>query len=161
MSDRWSDLCLWPARAEVSPLREEPPATVPSQRCKCHPADAYLGCTRCPSCGHWSFDEMAGACERRTCGHAVARSTDPGTSWEAARSITPEKLRESQQVVLMALRGLGPMTDERLCWHLAEYLSPSGARSRRSELVAMGLVRDSGRKDVLRSGRRAIVWEAV
>ena len=115
MSDRWSDLMLWPAKAEVSPLREE----------------------------------------------AVARSTDPGTSWEAARSITPEKLRESQYKVLRVLQIYGPMNDERLTEMVVGLMSQSGARTRRSELVSMGLVRDSGRKDVLRSGRRAIVWEAV
>lgn len=92
---------------------------------------------------------------------AVARSTDPGTSWEAARSITPEKLRESQRIVLDFFRAWGPSTDEYLCYRLEDEMSPSGARTRRSELVAMGLVRDSGRKDVLRSGRKAIVWESV
>ena len=98
-------------------------------------------------------------------GRTVARSTDPGTSWEAARSIDPDKISEFQSYILTHLRHLGPMTDEEL-WDIEDAIhhgkvSPSGLRSRRSELVSMGLVRDSGRKDTLRSGRRAIVWEAV
>lgn len=146
MTDRWSDLSLWPAKAEVSPLREEP-MTTDTNWCTTHGKPL----TECWNNAH--AEE-----------HAVARSTDPGTSWEAARSITPEKLRESQRAVLGALKLAGPSTDERIyrCLHESEYdITPSGARTRRSELVAMGLVRDSGRKDVLRSGRRAIVWEAV
>jgi hypothetical protein len=35
------------------------------------------------------------------------------------------------------------------------------ARVRRIELVAAGLVRDSGRKRATSSGRMAVVWEAV
>lgn len=127
-----SDLHLWPVKPEVSPLREED-ADMPGQFPESWPESSL---------------------------NAVARSTDPGTSWEAARSITPEKLSLDQQAVLDVLRRRGPMTDERIRRHVIG-ISDSGCRTRRSELVAAGLVRDSGRKDTLRSGRRAIVWEAV
>lgn len=92
---------------------------------------------------------------------AVARSTDPPTSWAAAKSLGD--LRESQSAVLAFLREHGPMTDEQL---VARYdreprQSPSGLRTRRKELVEdFDLVVDTGRKEKLLSGRQAIVWEA-
>lgn len=93
--------------------------------------------------------------------HAVARRTDPWSSHEAAASVT--KVRESQKAVLEALTILGPMTDEELAHQYGgtPQQSPSGLRTRRSELVELGKVRDSGQRRVLRSGRRAIVWEAL
>ena len=92
---------------------------------------------------------------------AVARRTDVWSSHEAASSI--KRIRESQQAVLEALTILGPMTDEELVSRYGgrPQQSPSGLRTRRSELVELGVVRDSGQRRVLRSGRRAIVWEAV
>ena len=39
--------------------------------------------------------------------------------------------------------------------------SVSGLRTRRSELVKRGLVKDSGKKRKLESGRMAVVWEVV
>ena len=91
---------------------------------------------------------------------AVARRTDVWSSHEAAASVT--RIRESQKAVLYFLAGRSPMTDEEL---VANYnglqQSPSGLRTRRSELVELGKVRDSGQRRVLRSGRRAIVWEAL
>lgn len=94
----------------------------------------------------------------------VARSTDPQTSWEAARSV---RVRESQELVLHVLMVWGPMTDEQLVERLTNRsirdgrMSPSGARTRRSELVDLGLVVDTGQRTVLASGRRAIVWRAA
>lgn len=90
--------------------------------------------------------------------HAVARRDDPGTSWDAARSLDPTVLRQSQRVVLRVLRDHGPMTDEDLVSRTTGVLSPSGARTRRSELVAKGLVFDTGARVTLSSGRRGIVW---
>jgi hypothetical protein len=92
--------------------------------------------------------------------HAVARRTDPHTSWAAAKSLDPTALRESQSYILGLLQDHGPMTDEELVAITDGKVSPSGTRTRRSELVAKGLVYDTGKRVVLRSGRHAIVWAA-
>jgi hypothetical protein len=96
--------------------------------------------------------------------HAVARTGDPSTSWDAARSV--DRIRESQSIVLSVLRTFGPATDSDVYRILTagDYgrpWTPSGARSRRSELVAMGLVMDSGRRERLPTGRMSIVWAAT
>lgn len=96
-----------------------------------------------------------------------ARNTDPHTSHEAAESV--QRQRESQEAVRRLLGYIGPSTDEDLRlayeeWQAKAKLpkqSPSGLRTRRSELVAMGIVRDSGARQRLDSGRQAIVWEVV
>lgn len=98
---------------------------------------------------------------------ARARRSDPETSHAAARSITSDAIRTSQMAVYALLRRLGPMNDQELVVRYYQqtggvpYQSPSGIRTRRSELVAAGLVRDSGDRATLDSGRQAIVWVAV
>lgn len=104
-------------------------------------------------------------CKRRTTFHAgepraVARATDPDTSWSAAQSIRAERIRASQAAILAILRTHGPLTDEGI-WPHVDGQSLSGARTRRSELVAQGLVEDSGRRALTAAGRRSIVWRAV
>jgi len=86
---------------------------------------------------------------------AKARRTDPGTSHAAAKSVT--RIRESQAKVLRVLQEHGPLTDAGIYSHLCG-LSPSGARTRRSELVARGKVVDTGERERLASGRNAILW---
>ena len=92
-----------------------------------------------------------------------ARRTDPATSHAAAHSVA--HLRHNQRVILTLLQLDGPMTDEELLYlwndRIAERISPSGLRTRRCELVDMGMVRDSGDRRPLESGRMAIVWEAA
>lgn len=92
---------------------------------------------------------------------AVARRTDPETSQQAAESIDAKRLRESQEEVLATFHRLGPMTDQEL---VARYTglaqSTSGLRTRRHELVEKGLLRDSGLRRKLESGRLAVVWMA-
>jgi hypothetical protein len=99
---------------------------------------------------------------------ALARSGDPETSHEAAASLSAAALRLSQEDVLFALRQLGgSATDTELLERYAElasreavrWQSPSGLRTRRHELVVLGLVVDSGERRRLASGRRAVVWE--
>ena len=93
---------------------------------------------------------------------AVARRNDPATSWEAAKSITELKLRASQHLILELLRTHGPMTDELIREHVQPWkMSDSGCRTRRKELVDLGLVEDSGARKLTRSGRKTIVWRAV
>lgn len=98
---------------------------------------------------------------------AHARRTDPQTSHDAATSLGD--LRESQRSVLYVLRKFGPSTDERLVENYqagaalgrVPRQSESGIRTRRKELTEAGLVRDSGDRAILRSGRSAIIWESV
>jgi hypothetical protein len=92
----------------------------------------------------------------------VARAGDPETSWQAARSVDEFKMRElhARQIELLSLR---PGTHEGL---MSRYerrwdgpISASGFRTRMSELRDAGMVRDSGLRALIASGRRAIVWE--
>lgn len=87
------------------------------------------------------------------------RLTDPETSRLAANSLTQEKLRESQLDIIWVLENHGPLTDEEIFARLPRIQSQSGARTRRKELVDLGLVRDSGDRDRTASGRQTIVWE--
>lgn len=90
---------------------------------------------------------------------AVARRTDPGTSWEAARSVTG--IRESQAEVLALFREHGPMTDEEARARYRGKQSLSGFRTRRAELVDRGLIRDTNERRGMTTGRRAVVWAAA
>ena len=104
-----------------------------------------------------------------------ARRTDPQTSHDAAASV--ENLSQKQEAVLKVIRtfpiglvDVGLVNAYTMLQKMPAgangvgYLpeqSESGLRSRRSELVDRGLVRDSGKRMKLPSGRKAIVWEAV
>ncbi len=94
------------------------------------------------------------------------RSGDPGTSYAAAKSIDPDRLRRQQKVILNLLR----LSEDGLThYEMAQRwrdgamgpFSESGLRSRTCELVGAGLVKDSGRKRKLPSNRQAIVWVAA
>jgi hypothetical protein len=72
----------------------------------------------------------------------MARTTDPQTSKDAAVSVT--NMRASQARVLAMFKLYGDLTDEQLLTYLhdaeraagfTKVMSPSGARSRRSELA--------------------------
>lgn len=94
----------------------------------------------------------------------VVRRRDPGTSWEAAYSISSEKRQELFRVIYRALLRFGPQTDDELRKHfiLAKIAhSPSGLRTRRAELVKAGWLRDSGNKRDSMSGHPSTVWEAL
>lgn len=96
---------------------------------------------------------------------ARARRRDPVTSHAAAASVAG--ITEKQRAVLRVLAWAGPLTDEEL---VEEYerprveplpeQSPSGIRSRRSELVKLGHVEAVGQGRT-GAGRRALRWAAT
>lgn len=91
-----------------------------------------------------------------------ARSTDPQTSHDAARSVSNLKIVQDKICELLTT----PKTDSALI-HDYERLedapraSQSGLRTRRAELVDAGRVRATGDYETLPSGRRATLWVAV
>lgn len=88
---------------------------------------------------------------------AHARTADPRTSQDAAASV--RRVAETHKLILEAFRLTGPMHDQMLVGTLRNYpLTESGVRSRRAELVAMGLLKDSGETVRLPTGRLSIVW---
>ena len=86
-----------------------------------------------------------------------ARRSDPETSLAAARSVVPG-IRQARAEVLALFRELGPMTDEEARQSYGGNQTDSGLRTRRVELVRMGLIEDSGRRWPSRTGRQMIVW---
>ena len=91
-----------------------------------------------------------------------ARATDPDTSHAAAASVN--RVSETHQAIYTLILHHGPITDEALLPLLHKtfsLVSPSGARSRRAELVKMGRVRNTGNTAILESGRQATLWAAV
>lgn len=89
---------------------------------------------------------------------ARSRATDPTTSYKAAGSVNVADGRAK----VMALLSEGPATDATLLARARArgvLISDSGLRTRRAELTAQGLVRDSGRVEKSPSGRASIVWE--
>src|SRR5262245_47539039 len=113
------------------------------------------------------FDNGDGNNFERADDEAHARNTDPWTSHAAAHLISPQDLRESQRAVFDCFTVNGPMHHQRLVetyaydrvvtgWPLQ---SESGLRTRTHELVAVGLLRNSGNVVTLPSKRKSIVWE--
>jgi hypothetical protein len=86
-----------------------------------------------------------------------SRCLDPETSRQGPESL---RMTENRSSVLKTL-SLRPLTDIELVQAMSSRMSASGARTRRSELVRMGLVKDSGRRKSGPTGRSHIVWEVV
>lgn len=95
------------------------------------------------------------------------RGDDPDTSRLAAQSISKTNLTASRQAILGLFQKHGSMFDENLAAYYsalasdgsAPYLSPSGLRSRRSELCEAGYLEDSGNRGKTHSGRATIIWQ--
>jgi hypothetical protein len=98
---------------------------------------------------------------------ARARRTDPQTSHDAARTVI--KINDTHRQITALLRTFRDgLTDEQIAdeWernvlrlpHDWAPVSPSGLRSRRSELVRAGKVVDSGEKGRTVAGRACTIW---
>src|SRR5574337_68439 len=94
---------------------------------------------------------------------AYARRSDPRTSHEAAAGFSEDKLTEIQRDVLDYFRRFKSGSDEDLYEYLVrskKYLATqSTLRTRRSELVRKGLLRDSGKRLKNAGGHSMIMWE--
>lgn len=88
----------------------------------------------------------------------LARTSDPETSKDAARSMRKDMAVQRDQIVT-ALKIMGPMNywelDNMLGWH-----HPTAARRMR-ELIRKGLVYDTGRTSPTGTGRGATVYDVV
>jgi hypothetical protein len=103
--------------------------------------------------------------------NAKVRNTDPLTSRDAAGKQTKAKSDVIRDHLLSFLRMYGPMTDDELAKEYrtgrerAESIypaaSPSGLRSRRSELRAAGLVVATDQRKPSDLGSPSTVWAAV
>jgi hypothetical protein len=92
---------------------------------------------------------------------AIARTDDPQTSHEAAKTVN---VKRGQALVLDMLKSLGDATNEELentAQLLGLDISESGVRTRRVELTRLGLVEDTGQKRETLAGNAAKVWKAV
>ena len=92
---------------------------------------------------------------------APARLTDPATSHVARPSAARRNLVRDAVIVAHRHRPMTGLTDAELCDLLPD-ITPGSVIKRRGELVADGLLVDSGhRRPVPRTGRAAIVWKVV
>jgi hypothetical protein len=98
-------------------------------------------------------------------GEPRARRSDPDTSHAAARSVSADTGKRSRRDALYVLTA-GPATHETIADRVAAEgeavgpprYTPSRLRTAVAELVDVGLVVDTGIRERIRSGRRAIVW---
>ena len=87
-----------------------------------------------------------------------ARTSDPETSHEAAASMYDEA-KAQRGHILWCLHEYGGMTADGLDQALGLRVTSAGRRL--PELESEGLVRKTQRQAMTRSGRSAIIWEAV
>jgi hypothetical protein len=96
----------------------------------------------------------------------ATRTTDPHTSHEAEISVV--RVTQVQSAILQILSTMKMHDEQLLRFYEAAmdvdavpFASQSGVRSRRAELVDLGLVEDSGERVKTRSGRQSIVWQVA
>lgn len=88
---------------------------------------------------------------------AATKKGMPGTSYAAARSVTPETLVKAQKLVYDALKGR-ELSDEALVQELSHLkVSESRLRTARAELARAGLVELVGYGETS-TGRSCRVW---
>jgi hypothetical protein len=79
------------------------------------------------------------------------------TSVEAAQSITPQRIGELHRAIMGLLREQPEgATDEEMQDEL--FMLANTQRPRRRELQLAGIVEDSGKTRLTRTGRNAVVW---
>jgi predicted ArsR family transcriptional regulator len=86
------------------------------------------------------------------------RATDPDTSRLAAESMVDEAATQ-REIIYNWLLTRGGMTADKLDQELGLRVTSAGRRL--SELEAVGRVAKTERREMTRSGRWAIVWEAI
>lgn len=91
-----------------------------------------------------------------------ARRSDPDTSVAAADSVKRTTVERQRTRIVALLDVRGPCTDEELAsWYIHHWdddFTPSGLRTRRSELVKLRRVEWTGEKRRISTGRLARVW---
>jgi hypothetical protein len=96
---------------------------------------------------------------------ARARRTDPDTSQAAAAAFAVSQLKQYQYDIYRLFSLFGPTHDEELVRRARAHgvlQKESGVRTRRHELVVLGMLRDSGTRAILSdSHRESIVWEVA
>lgn len=88
---------------------------------------------------------------------AVARATDPQTSHDAAKAVTPATPSIRQQVDAFARVLPDGFIDEELSDHFGDS-EHSSYRTRRAELTAANIILDSGRTRANGGGLQCVVW---
>tara|TARA_R110000796_G_scaffold115530_1_gene227621 strand:+ start:242 stop:556 length:315 start_codon:yes stop_codon:yes gene_type:complete len=86
----------------------------------------------------------------------MVRRNAPQTSIDAAKSVLKVVREIHEHVLEYAREQQKGFTDEEMNKHFNTYRSTY--RARRSELVEMGLITNSGNKRSMDNGRMAIVW---
>ncbi len=110
----------------------------------------------------WDCELQDNSCMRTQ--HPPVRAEDPFTSWAAAYEQDEKRVASLKALVRLALMTYGPLTHDHLITvvNRVRPASPSGVRTRVSELVEDGLVErvpDMVAKS--RYGRASLLWRIV
>lgn len=92
---------------------------------------------------------------------AAVRTEDPSTSHAAAAAVQRPVGRIRAAVLLVHQVNRAGLTDAEMVARLPDDVLASSATKRRTDLVADGILRDSGKRRPTPSGCMAIVWQVV